>query len=106
MRSKIFILFLAVFVFIYFMARLPFYTNEPSGEEGSFTHLFFNAPRGPNYLLEGRIHGVNLYGPPQHPAPIYELIKGYGSAWKFFLNNQDHSIAGLTFFIRVAFSLI
>ncbi len=56
-------------------------------------------------MLFGRIDGTNLYGPPEHPATIYELLGRYGLLWKVIVTHKTLNTVGLMLLVRLAFSL-
>lgn len=99
-------LFLVLLMLVYFLVRIPYYGIPPFYEEGCFTDLFFsNHIANPNYVLIGKIDGVKIYAPPQHPALIYETLSSYGKLWQKLLPLDSWNTIALGVFARFAFSL-
>ena len=95
---------LLVLVCVFFFFRVPFYTQELSGEEGIFAYLFINEVQKPNYLLFSRIDGVDLMGAPQHPAPMYMAINTVGRYTQWLVDFSRLDELASTFVLRVIFS--
>ena len=98
-------LFLVLLMLLYFLVRIPYYGYLPVYEEGDFTYLFYSHPVNPNYLLIGKIEGVNLYCSPEHPALNYEIISAYGKLWQVLLPFSQWNTIALSVFTRFAFSI-
>ena len=98
-------LWLLILSILYFLPRLPYLIIPLQGEEGIFAEIFYYQTPGPNYLLLGRIDGNNLYGPPEHPAMIYEILSHYGLFLNAIVNFSKFNTVALTFLIRLAFSM-
>ncbi len=89
------ILLLALFLFAYFGARLPFFQTGWDGTDanGHGAYIFLHHPAKPNYLFVGRLHGEEIFSPIGHPALMYEMFSWLGSLMQNFidfrsLNNQ------------------
>ena len=98
-------LFFLLFIFLYFVFRVPYLIAPLTGEEGILANIFYTQPPNPNYLIIGRINGIDIYTYPQHPAIIYEILSHFGLLWKMIINYKMLNIASLTFFVRLAFSM-
>jgi len=98
-------LFLVLLMLLYFLVRIPYYGIPPYYEEGCFTDLFYNHIVNPNYILIGKIDGVKIYVPPQHPALMYETISSYGKLWQVLLPFGSWNTIALGVFARFAFSI-
>ena len=99
------LLWLALFAILYFGLRAPDLITPLHYEEGAFGEIFYAQPPNPNYILLGRIDGINLYSSPEHPAIIYEILSHYGQLWKVLVNYQTLNVVALTFIVRLAFSI-
>ena len=98
-------LWLLILPILYFLPRIPYLIIPLQGEEGIFAEIFYYQTPKPDYLLLARIDGSNIYGPPEHPAMMYEILSHYGLALKAIVNFSKFNTAALTFFIRLAFSM-
>lgn len=78
-------LVLAVLAAAFIVARIPAYLSPQWGEEGMFSHLLLEDPPGPQYLLIGRVAGKAEYCPPEHPAPLYGVVKLAGKVFRRFV---------------------
>ena len=96
------ILFFCIF---YFVVRIPYYSRYLLGEEGAFADLFINHPKGPNYILKGRVDGKGFYGPPAHPGLIYETISLTGKIGGNFIQFDTQNEERTTIILRFIFSL-
>jgi hypothetical protein len=84
----------AVFLLIFFFARLPLFSLGWDGQDasGSDADIFVHQPGKPNYLLFGRIHGQEIYVPALgHPAPMYEMYALLGKAVQWIIPFQTFS---------------
>lgn len=99
------ILMVAVFVFVYFTLRFPFYTHPVIGEEGIFANLYLDHVKGPGYTLVAKVGGKDILVPDNHPWPIYEIISAAGKI-AGLISPRDYSDETKTVFsMRFVFSI-
>jgi hypothetical protein len=79
------IILILFFAGLYFALRIPLTSESLYFEEGIFAELMVHRPCGPNYNLNARMDGVNIYGAISHPAFSYELIRLGGWMGRSFL---------------------
>ena len=99
------ILYLVGFVAFYFFIRWPLYSTNLANEDGNFADLLINQTVGPKYLQGGRVNGVEIYAPAQHPALSYEILKLAGRVAKGFVDFSQLSDYRTTLVLRFVFSL-
>jgi hypothetical protein len=104
------VLLTAAFAIAFVVARLPAYQSPQWGEEGMFSHLLLEAPPGPSYLLISRVAGENSYCIPEHPGPLYEVIKlagaGFRAAVPQWRAMTDQALTGRLRFTQSLFQLV
>jgi hypothetical protein len=100
------ILIIFIFIAFYFIARLPFLIEPLGREEGFHAFAFCCNPPAPKYLWVGIINGQDQFGPPQHPALIYETLGAFGTPWRALIDaaRGGHPMR-VTFILRLAFTL-
>ncbi len=76
------VVFLAVLMALYFVARLPILSKSLAGEEGIFAALVVYRPPAPDYFLVARIDRQDRYGPLAHPSPLYETLRLASGLWQ------------------------
>ena len=79
MRSAAPRLFTAVLAaLLFWCVRAPWMAQPLVGEEGLYAHLYDDRPAGPDYGLMCRIRGAAVWSELDHPAPLYEWMRGIG----------------------------
>lgn len=98
------LLALIVSVGIFFAWRAPFLSQPPFSEEGLFASILLERPSSPNYFRIAHVGGEDFFGIPEHPAPMYEYIRGLGLLAKLlpFSSMSEHARSAT---LRTMFSL-
>ena len=96
---------LLLITIVYFGARAPYFSQVLVGEEGLFAKVFYDHPRGPNYILAGRIDGQEYYDPLQHPGVMCEMLGMLGRMPCYLENCRTMSEVAATTTVRSIFSL-
>ena len=99
------ILILIIIAISFVIIRKPFYAVNLGGEDGLFAELFTNQPDGPKYQPAARIFGKELYGPPRHPALIYETLSFFGKVTETVIDYSRLSQYKTTVLLRAFMSL-
>ena len=101
---------LASILVLFGVVRLAHYRTPLVYEEGIMADIFVNHPSGPDYLLQGRVDGHNIYGIPEHPAGLYETIalagRIGGLVWQKAIFLNDGGARRLRFAFSLFFLLI
>lgn len=108
LQSKLFriTVFLLLFIVVFFSARIPYYVTPLRGEDGIFAKLVLSHVPGPDYLLLGRVNGIDIFCAPEHPAFMYGIIGGMGTIFRTVCSNwTDFSDVTLITLLRFSFSL-
>jgi hypothetical protein len=59
--------------------RAPWIAQPLVGEEGTFSQVYSERPRGPDYQWLARVKGRDVYTIFEHPPMLYEAMRGAGA---------------------------
>ena len=97
--------FVVLFSLLFFIVRIPFFSNPLFFEEGIFADIFINRIHGPQYGQIGRINGEEIYTALQHPGFIYETIAISGQIFQIIVPLKGIPQEVMNFRIRAAFAI-